>query len=561
MLKGRKGKTMQGKTKKTASVRQSGEQDGSECAIRHTLTLAISLALVPLSLAGNGSGRGMAELELSSLDGNTGFALIGEGPYDQAGTSVSALGDFNNDGIDDLIIGAPYAGPSNNESGRSYVVFGSADGFPASVDLASLNGGDGLVLNGEQAGDLSGSSVDRAGDINGDGIDDLLIGAPYADANGTDSGRSYVVFGGSDQQNATLDLASLDGSNGFAINGENALDQFGWSVGPAGDLNGDGIDDVVIGAVGADSNGDYSGRAYVIFGSNSGFTHPFELANLKSKNGFIINGESASDQAGASVGVAGDVNGDGLDDLFVGAFGASPNDGDSGRAYVLFGSQTPFPAVLELSSLNGANGFTINGEAEFDRLGQSVSAAGDFNGDGTDDLIVGARLADPNGGSSGRAYVVFGNDSFPSSPIEMSDLNGQNGLILNGEAQGDSAGGAVGLAGDFNHDGIDDIIIGAKFADPNGDRSGRSYLVFGTNNLSGNPLELSGLDGSNGLIINGVAGEDRSGSAVSSAGDINGDGAVDLLIGASEADGSGIYSGRSYVIFGRRDDVFADRFD
>jgi hypothetical protein len=561
MLKGMQGKTMQRKTRRTATVGQSGEQDGTECAIRSALTLAISLALVPLSLAGNGPGRGVAELELSSLDGNTGFVLIGEGPYDQAGTSVSAVGDFNIDGIDDLVIGAPYAGPSNNESGRSYVVFGSADGFPASVDLGSLNGGDGLVLNGEQAGDLSGSSVDRAGDINGDGIDDLLIGAPYADANGTDSGRSYVVFGVSDQQNATLDLASLDGDNGFAINGENALDQFGWSVGPAGDLNGDGIDDVVIGAVGADSNGDYSGRAYVIFGSDSGFTHPFELANLNSKNGFIINGESASDQAGASVGVAGDVNGDGLDDLLIGAFGASPNGDDSGRTYVLFGSQTPFPPVLELSSLNGANGFTINGEAEFDRLGQSVSDAGDFNGDGTDDLIVGARLADPNGGSSGRAYVVFGNNSFPSSPIEISDLNGQNGLILNGEAQGDAAGGAVGLAGDFNHDGIDDIIIGAEFADPNGDRSGRSYLVFGTTNPSENPLELSDLDGSNGLIINGVAGEDRSGSAVSSAGDINGDGAVDLLIGASEADGSGIFSGRSYVIFGRRDDVFADRFD
>jgi len=132
------------------------------------------------------------------------------------------------------------------------------------------------------------------------------------------------------------------------------------------------------------------------------------MSMLNGSNGFVLNGEAALDGAGRSVSGAGDVNGDGIDDFIIGATGASPNGYDSGRSYVVFGSETGFPNPFNLSSLDGSNGFAMNGEAEFDRSGSTVSRAGDVNGDGIDDVIIGAYSATPNGNDSGRTYVVFG---------------------------------------------------------------------------------------------------------------------------------------------------------
>ena len=145
----------------------------------------------------------------------------------------------------------------------------------------------------------------------------------------------------------------------------------------------------------------------------------------------------------------------------------------------MFGSDTGLPNPFNLSTLNGLNGFVLNGEAEGDRSGTSVSAASDINGDGVDDLIIGAPYGDPNGNSSGRSYVVFGSNTGLPNPFNLSSLNGLNGFVLNGEAQTDLSGFPVSAAGDVNGDGIDDLIIGAFSADPNGTDSGRSYVVFG----------------------------------------------------------------------------------
>ena len=150
----------------------------------------------------------------------------------RSGISVSSAGDVNGDGIDDLIIGAHGASPNGNfAAGESYVVFGTSGGFGASLDLSSLDGSKGFVINGIDAVDESGWSVSSAGDVNGDGIDDLIIGTRGADPNGnSNAGESYVVFGSSGGFGASLDLSSLDGSNGFVINGIDAYDRSGWSV-------------------------------------------------------------------------------------------------------------------------------------------------------------------------------------------------------------------------------------------------------------------------------------------------------------------------------------------
>ena len=294
-------------------------------------------------------------------------------------------------------------------------MFGQAGGFSSSIDLSSLNGSNGFVLNGVDSYDESGSSVSGAGDVNGDGFDDLIIGAFRA-------AESYVVFGQAGGFSRSIDLSSLNGSNGFVLNGSDE------PVSNAGDVNGDGFDDLIIGEPLASPNGDFrAGESYVVFGKAGGFSSGIDLSSsfLNGSNGFVLNGIDSLDYSGRSVSSAGDVNGDGFDDLIIGATGASPNGNfRAGESYVVFGQAGGFSSSIDLSSLNGSNGFVLNGIDSYDQSGSSVSAAGDVNGDGFDDLIIGATGADPNGSYSGESYVVFGGRNFAAS-VELNHPNSQ----------------------------------------------------------------------------------------------------------------------------------------
>lgn len=475
-----------------------------------------------------------------------GFVIAGIATSDEAGRSVSMAGDVNGDGLADVIVGAPGVTVNGNASaGASYVVFGKADG--TTVDLNNIVAGTGgFVINGVNAGDLSGHSVSNAGDVNGDGLDDLIIGAYRSDTNGTDTGSSYVVFGKAD--GTAVDLAAVAaGTGGFIIGGDTNRDRSGISVSSAGDINGDGLDDLIVGAYWADPNGvAAAGESYVVFGKST--TTAVDLATIASgTGGFVVNGVGASDMSGFSVDGAGDINGDGLDDLIIGANYSNANGTDSGQSYIVHGKTNT--TAVELSDIvNGTGGFAITGAAAMDESGYSVSHAGDVNGDGLADVIIGAPNADPNGGDSGAAYVVYGKSN--NTSINLTDIAaGTGGFVINGIANIDYAGYSVSAAGDVNGDGLNDVIVGAMHNQVNGLMSGASYVVFGKAN--GSAVELSDVvDGTGGIVINSVATGDQSGISVSGAGDVNGDGFADLIVGANEADNAVTDSGTSYVVFG-----------
>jgi hypothetical protein len=531
----------------------------------HRLCAAIALTLGGLLSVSAAQAGTAAVIPLSSLDGSNGFRLDGVAAGDHSGRAVSAAGDINGDGIDDIIIGADAAAPNGLiDAGSSYVVFGRTGSFDATLNLSTLDGSNGFRLDGVAAEDLSGGAVSVAGDINGDGVDDLIIGAHRADPNGVDrAGSSYLVFGRStDNFGAIINLSSLDGKSGFRLDGIAEYDISGFAVSGAGDINGDGTDDLIIGAFHAGPNGvPNAGSSYVLFGRSTGsFDSVIRLSTLDGSNGFRLDGAATGGSSGYAVSAAGDINHDGIDDLVIGASNQGPTR--SGVSHVVFGRTDSFEAAVLLSTLDGGNGFSLDGVEADAASGYDVSAAGDINGDGIDDLIIGAHRAGP--AIAGSSFVIFGRSTGHfASAVDLSMLEGVNGFRLDGGAVFEGSGHSVSGVGDMNGDGVSDLIIGTPFSDASGrNAAGSSYVVFGRTTSTFDPaISLSTLDGSNGFRVDGVAAGDQSGFVVSAAGDINGDGIDDLVIGAPYADPNGLAgAGSSYVVFGTKR-LFCDGFE
>jgi len=483
-----------------------------------------------------------ANYSLTNINGTTGFQINGgEYAQDFVGVSVAGAGDVNNDGIDDLIVGASGGDPDGGGSGAAYVIFGkntAVDGdFASDIATSSLTGTTGFQISGTNGGDGLGFSV-AMGDFNGDGIEDLLVGANQADSY---RGAGYVIFGKdtgvSGAFAGNIDVATLDGTTGFKMPAINSYDYAGTSVANAGDVNGDGIDDLVIGAMGADPNGSNSGASYIVFGKSTGFTASISLSALNGTDGFRISGEAAGDQVGISVSQAGDVNDDGIDDVIVGANGG----GNNGSVYVVFGKNTAvdgdFAANLNLSTLDGTNGFQVDGQVSGDNLGIRVAGLGDVNGDGIDDIGLGATGQDPNGSNSGAAYVIFGRNTAFAAVESLAGLDGTNGFKITGEAGGDNLSRIAGF-GDYNDDGAMDVLVSTSFHDAGGNNAGAAWIIYGlpasggfvgtagADDLTGTAGADIGDGGADKDILRGLGGDD-----ILAGGDSN-----DLLYGGDNDD-------------------------
>ena len=530
----------------------------------------------------NAGGYDRQVIDLSTLSGDRGFVLQGDSDGDKAGFAVSTAGDVNGDGFDDFIVGAYGDADGGDSAGSTYVIFGGTSSFGTEVggrrvlDLTNLSASEGFVIQGDAADDDSGKSASAAGDVNGDGFDDLLIGAQGGSDGGGVAGEAYIVFGGAGSFGVdvggrqVLDLSTLSAAQGFIVQGDEAGDRAGFAVAAAGDMNGDGVADFILTAPSGNGDGPFTGEAYVIFGGTGSFgtdvggRQVIDLTTLSAAQGFIVQGDESFDQAGWSASSAGDINGDGFDDVVVGA----PYAGSAGEAYVIFGGAGSFGTdvggrqVIDVTGLTASQGFVVQGETLNDGAGVGVSSAGDVNGDGFDDLIVGARGGDDGGFTAGEAYVIFGGASGFGTDVggrqvlDLTDLDAAKGFIVQGDAAYDYAGLVVSSAGDINGDGIDDLIVGANLGDDGGNAAGEAYVVFGSTGGFGvdvggrQVVDLTALAADEGFIVQGAAAGDNVGQGIAAAGDINGDGFDDLIVGAAYNDDGGTDAGAAYVIFG-----------
>ncbi len=436
----------------------------------------------------------LSDMGLGSADAKfTGVAA-------NAGTATAGAGDVNADGYADFLVGAYFDGFDG--PGRAYLVLGSG-----ALSSGSLAGAD-AEFEGATVGDYAGQAVAGAGDFNNDGFDDMLVSATYANGGGT----VYLLLGSSAPTSQSLDLADAQ------FDGESVSDLAGNALSGGADVNADGYDDMLVGAYANDEGGTATGGAYLVLGSATPASRSLATADAE------FNGETGT-QAGRSVALAEDLNGDGYADMLVGAWWDAEGGSFAGAAYLMFGSPTPASASLAEADAK------FVGEQPDDYAGEAVCGAGDVNGDGYGDLLVGAASHN----TEGAVYLLLGSSSVAARPLADADA------ILEGEAVNTYAGSTVAGPGDVDGDGFDDMLIGAPLR---GGNDGGAFLVLGS------AVPPSGSLASAAADLTPESSDDRAGFAVAGAGDSNADGYADLLIAADYDDDGGSDAGAVYLVFG-----------
>ena len=520
---------------------------------------------------GKASSKGRARITLTvsvvrlqDLDAekSNGWLIVGSDERESVGYFAGRAGDVNGDGLDDLIVAAGWgAGSGSDPEAAAYVVFGRTETTPVLLDQFETGTSAGFMIQGFRPGYiepgvvLEGWPVNGIGDVNGDGFDDIAIRSlPYS---GAPAPVVYVVFGGRGTETVVLNTITDAGTSswGIRINPLDPSERFGTSIAGAGDLNGDGYDEFVIGAPGAvlDENPEV-GAAYVIRGGPDFGTREIKLRDVIQsagyEPGFFVRGSRTNSRTGFSVAGAGDVNGDGLADLIVGA----PDEplpwltsNNAGSAYVVYGS--PEFATVDLGWLEteSAVGFMVRGAENPGALGGSVSGAGYFNvGDALEDVVMGIpSWTEWTLNHSGGAYLTFGSTEHASDKL-IPDALSARGYLVRGFFGSTNQGRSV-AAGDFDADGWSDISMA-------GNESAReTYVAFGGELPDERDARIVSVEstceggGSAGTRTLCFDYNDYGMHGPTTSGDFNGDGIDDVFVGAP---GTFWPRGGGHIVFG-----------
>ena len=398
-------------------------------------------------------------LDASNAD-YTFYGINGQG---YLGRHLASAGDVDGDGLDDIMFSSV---ESAGFAGVVYLFLGSSLTTPGEVDISTAD----VIFEGEIGGgslnaDQLGSAMATAGDVDGDGLDDILLGAPSATVNAiSNAGKVYLILGSSLDSSGTFDVSTSD----VIFTGEGTYANSGSAVSSAGDIDGDGLDDILIGA----PNHSYArGHSYLILASSLDFTGPTELVN----SDYIFVGDGSNWVSGATVLNVGDVNGGGVPDIGIAApYHDISTEGvagqDKGRVFVFFGETLPPPGSIFLSTAD----LQFVGDSKGEKFGRSLSSTVDLDGDGLSDLIMGAHQVQIDGdNNSGRVNVFFGGNLPYSGEVfrSQADVEIVGGL-------GEHFGHGLVSNGDINGDGLSDVLIGAPYNTDNGNGAGKVSIVL-----------------------------------------------------------------------------------
>lgn len=474
---------------------------------------------------------------------------VTEGNQSNAAYGFPAMtaGDINGDLFDDIIVGSRFYSNGQSDEGRVFVFYGSATGLSTTADW---------IAEGNQDGALYGRAVASAGDVNDDGYDDIMVGASINASPSPGEGRVFVYYGGPSGLSCGAGCpVDATAAADWTADGNQNNARFGRWVNSAGDVNNDGYDDILVGAWLYSNGQSEEGRAYAFYGSAGGFSCGTGCpVDANSAADWIVEGNQTGTALGSSVASAGDVNGDNFDDVMVGAYSYNNGQSNEGLVFVFHGSASGLScgSGCPADVLTTADWVAASNQANA-YMG-IVNSAGDVNGDGYDDIIVGSQY---NNGQAdeGMAFVFYGSASglpcgggCPVDAFSAADWSAE-GNQLQGQFAG--SGGTIGTAGDINGDGYDDIIVGAHNFDNPEAEEGVVFIFLGS---------VAGLSCGAGCPVdaltaaNWIAQIDSPSSlfgfSVSTARDVNGDGAIDILIGAPEYDNGNSNEGAAFVYYG-----------
>lgn len=495
---------------------------------------------------------------LKRLDGSKGFRLRHGTPRSLTGFSLSSAGDVNGDGISDIVIGAPADHDGSSEHrGLAYVKFGSRDPFSRYVSLSKMAASDGFAIQRESESFIFGYSVSAVGDINSDGVDDFAIGDPLFGNPKNPSGAVYVVFGTKVGLDGPLKIDELDGLLGFKLVGRPG-DNIGGSISGGHDFNGDGVDDFVVGAGSGAGKQASSRPVYIVYGQQTAFPATVALDSLTASEGIRVNGRGSA--FGYSVALGRDVSGDGRADIVISE--PSPGDGrttsNRGAIHILFGRKdnaqrlsVPFKPEDGVSM----TGRFSNQLFEGFRIGAATSGH-DVNGDGLGDVVVSTSFNRGQKRTTG-GFVIFGSRRIGSEKIDLGNLNGKDGFRVEYTRDKPELRTVYDVIGDdvlcgiddANGDGIDDILISTNGSWQT--RAAETFVLYGSEKSFPSVLYIDTLDEGAGRTMRDQMG--YVGFSAAGAGDLNGDGIGDILIGAPMASSTGFpEGGEVYVVFGSR---------